>query len=788
MLRATPLILLLCLSLHAAAEPTVLRVPADYPTLAAAVDAAAPGDTVALSAGKHEQPAQLLVAKPLRIQGEAADTTFIQTTLAKDELIKVDKVDGFAIEKVTVEYTGPPPPPDRTEFPSLLSVFGGRAEIENCTFRNSSGFGVIFKQGANGTIRHCRAENNLTIGIYVKEAGTVVTVTDNDALKNGSVGIMAYQGATATVEGNRCVENAENGITVTECAAGETVVRGNTCDKNRKHGIRASINSRVLMADNTCRENAEGGVVIDTGSSGTVSGNTCGGNLHGIAVSSVGTTATVEGNTCSGNTEAGIAVAYGAKATVRKNTCSDNPGAGIWVSRWETSAELLDNICNANKNSGISVNQGGHAVVRGNECTGNAFCGLFASDEESRAEFGENRLGDNGKGDSVTEAGIPGRLQYQVRNYEIGSAFMRGHVDYLERITARLRKYQSRYPDGGWQLYYFYDGLLHGNNGFNVNKRPDFRVALEKWAAEYPDSSTPRIALVMAHRDYAWDARGTGWASEVTPEGWKGFKEHLDTAEKWCADAESKPDKDPYLYAAWVVVAMGQCASNERIRELMDKGMEIDPACYTLYSAVCATLWPRWGGSKEEIVQFFDEVHARTKEKMGEKMYTFVVDGQFCPGAVYGDLADWNLVKAGFDQILEEFPQSWYYLNRYCMLACVFGDKEKARALFEKIGDNPDITAWVNKEANYRGARRWAQSDGPLPEFFQVDGRPPGNADERPDGPVPALSAIAGLSQKQIAFGLLAVSLSMAMVTVMVIVLIVYLSGKRGSGRGGARR
>ena len=780
MCRATPFVLLLLLSMNATAEPKALRVPADYPTLAAAIEAAAPGDTVALAAGQYPLTAQLLITKPVQIKGEAAESTVIQTTLAKDELIKVDKVDGFRIENVTLEYAGPPQPQDRTDFPSLLSVFGGRAEVEHCNFRNSSGFGLIIKQGAGAAIRHCRAENNLTVGIYVKEPGTSASVTNNEAIKNGSDGIMTYDGATASVEENRCAENGGNGIIIDGPTAGETVVRANTCGRNRKNGIRAGIDAKVRIADNDCRGNAESGIAVDTGSTGTVSGNTCRGCRLGIAIRSMGTHATVEKNTCSECFEAGLGVFFGAKAAITGNTCTKNTGAGIWVSHWETSAEVQDNICDTNDNNGILVDTGGHASVRGNECNGNGHYGILVSDEDSGADIGNNSAKDNVKGDHETVAGLPAKYQYQVRPYEIGTAFMRGQIDYLERMAKRLRHHQSRYDDGGWQLYYFYDGIIHGNAAFSMHERPDFRVALEKWAAQYPDSCTPRIALATVHLEYGWEARGTGWAREVTAEGWKALGEHLDEAEKWCAEAESKEEKDPQLYATWIDIAKGQSASKAHIRALLDKGMAVDPAYYGLYSSACQTLWPRWGGSRGQITDFFTMVHERTREKMGEKMYAFVVDSQFCPGAVYGDSADWNLVKPGFDQVLEEFPRSVYYLNRYCLLACVFGDKEKARELFGRIGDNPNYGAWIDKKENFDRAKRWALSDGPLPDFFQVDGHSSGNADERAPIPIPALSAIAGLSRQKIAIGLVAAAAAVCLLTIFVIFLIVHLSRKKG--------
>ncbi len=780
MLRITLFALPLLLSLHGMAEPRVLHVPADFATIAAAVEAAAPGDTISLAPGKYPQTAQLLINKPLRIQGEAAGSTFIQTADATGELVKVDGVDGFRISGVTLEYTGPLQPGERTDFPSLLSVFGGRAEMADCTFRNSSGFGVIVKQGANGTIRHCRAENNVTVGFFIKETNTTAIVTDSDAVKNGRDGITVYDDATATVEKNRCSDNADNGICVNSCRTGEVVVRENSCDRNRKNGVRSLLDSHVLFADNTCHGNSESGILVEMGCTGTASGNTCSGSTVGLAICSVGTVVTAEKNTSSECSEAGLAVYFGARATVSGNNCLRNKGAGIRVSYWESTAEVRDNTCDTNDNNGILIDLGAKAVVQGNTCRGNGYCGILVSDEESHADVGENTTVENVKGDSMVVPGCSAKYQYQVRVNEIGTAFKRGELAYLERMAARLRKYQSRYPDGSWQLYYFYDGLEHGNSSFSLHKRPDFRLALEKWAAAYPDSCTPRIALAITQRDYAWEDRGSGWASEVTPEGWKGFREHLDLAEKWCGEAESKPDKDPYLYATWITVALGRGSSKTYMRTLLNKGMEIDPSCLTLYTAMCMTLLPRWGGSREEIKQFFLTVHEQTKENMGEKMYAYVADSQFCPGAVYGDSADWNLVKAGFEQILTEFPQTNFYLNRYCLLACVFGDKEKARELFGRIGDNPYYDAWDNKEANFRRAKRWALSDGPMPDFFAVDGQPSGNTDERSFRPIPVLpAAVAGITRQQVAMGLLVAGTTVFLLTILAIFLIMHLTKKR---------
>lgn len=726
----------------AAAEGDTVRVPADRPTLPAAVEAAPPGATVELAAGKHLLPAGLRITKPLRIKGESPETTVIQTTVLEGETLLADKVDGFALEGVTIEYTGPAPPEGRTDFPSLLSVAGGRADVSNCVFRNSAGFGVFYKEGAKGSIRKSRVEDCSAIGIYVKDAETSVAVGENEVRKSVREGIVIYEKATAVVEGNHSIANGLNGIMVSDTSPDTLIIRGNTCEQNSHDGIRACVGAKVHIEGNTCRDNGNRGVAVDTASTGNVVGNTCAGGRIGVDIRSPGTAVTAEGNVCSGTSLSGMSVFFGAKGILKGNKCSQNKALGIRVSHWETTAEVLENVCNENAGSGIVVDTGAFAAVRSNECRQNGSFGILVSDESSNADVSENRMEGNVKGDSQKAEGLPARLQYQVLPYEIGTAFLNGQTRYLDSIASRLRKHRSRYSDAGWQLAHFYDGLLAGSGAFNKDVRPAFREALEKWAGEMPASATPRTALALAHMHYAWSARGEGWANEVTPEGWEGFQRHLELAEKWCVEAESKPEKDPQLYATWITVAMGSCSEDSVLRGLFEKGFALDPEYLNLYSSYCQNLWPRWGGSRKKIERFFAEVHERTRASMGEKMYAIVADAQFCSGAVYGDSADWALVSKGFDQLLEEYPDSPYYLNRYCLLACFHKDKEKAKTLFDRIGDEPHLPAWEYEKAKFNQARHWARFDAPWPDLFRIEGEPPGNADERAVTPGAILSSV----------------------------------------------
>ena len=86
-------------------EPTTLAVPADYPTITEAVDAAVPGDLILISPGVYNEAVNVTTDE-LTIRGLDRNEVILDGELELDNGIRVLGAKGVAIENMTARnYT-----------------------------------------------------------------------------------------------------------------------------------------------------------------------------------------------------------------------------------------------------------------------------------------------------------------------------------------------------------------------------------------------------------------------------------------------------------------------------------------------------------------------------------------------------------------------------------------------------------------------------------------------------------------------------------------------------------
>ena len=95
--------------------------------------------------------------------------------------------------------------------------------------------------------------------------------------------------------------------------------------------------------------------------------------------------------------------------------------------------------------------------------------------------------------------------------------------------------------------------------------------------AAMPGKPEPLVFKGRFYADYAWDARGNGYADTVTEEGWKGFHERLAVAAEALSKAYALDPGSPAASTEMIKVMMGEGGGRERMEVWFRRAMAADP-------------------------------------------------------------------------------------------------------------------------------------------------------------------------------------------------------------------
>ena len=513
--------------------------------------------------------------------------------------------------------------------------------------------------------------------------------------------------------------------------------------------IRCDAKSGPVLSVTDCREGSISGLTLEHSGAEDLAGKEEGRpDVLSLNSSSV----EVIGCAVRGSGGDGIGIAGKGIPKIRDCTVQGNSGNGIGVTGEGAAPTLENNQCIENKASGIHFGEGARGTAKGNTCSRNEMHGIAVEDEETRATLRNNRCSENKRSGIFFGDGTGGTVQNciitdngEINEGEIARLLESEQFDTLESIASELRAKKSRFPSGVWQLKAFYAYLMDGSEGINFKKKEQFLEMLQRWHEAHPGSVTPRILLADAHTEYAWEARGHGWASTVTEDGWKGFREHLTKAWEILREAEKLETKDPQLYSIMVLTGMGLSKdrpdalasflsdvtglnlTRNEIAEAFEKGTQVEPAYYHTYYRRAISLLPRWGGGPGEVERFAARAVELTRDIEGEALYPvvayhvldFVGTATYCHRFHFS----WPRIKQGHIDLLKRFPESAYRLNAFCLFASIYKDRETARELFEKIGDNWYRSVW--SRGAFERWKEWADGridwPGPQPLHYSAN-------------------------------------------------------------------
>jgi hypothetical protein len=278
----------------------------------------------------------------------------------------------------------------------------------------------------------------------------------------------------------------------------------------------------------------------------------------------------------------------------------------------------------------------------------------------------------------------------------------------VEAELEALRQKRKKDPTAAHDLANYYDRFAEP--AFTSSRDiPEHSTKLAKWRKELPESPTPLIALGRAHLEYAWQARGGGFANTVTEEGWELFHGRLTEARRLLEQAVEMGVKDAEAHRQLIQVAKGQDLDKEQARAWLDAGRKIDPTYSFLYTAMAEYLLPRWHGEPGDVEKLANEIPTLVPGDDGLEamaMVAFTVsryDGPIDSTLLYGEY-DHRLLVKGAEVLARRFPNSRRHVHFAALCTLVAQDHAAARRVrpaVGELGEKDGVWPWRNSYAGY---------------------------------------------------------------------------------------
>jgi len=127
-------------------------------------------------------------------------------------------------------------------------------------------------------------------------------------------------------------------------------------------------------------------------------------------------------------------------------------------------------------------------------------------------------------------------------------------------------------------------------------------------AKKLEESYSYQVLAGRNEMNQAWKARGGGYANTVTAQGWKDFYAHLRQAETYLTKAWKAHPEYPQAPTLMIAVAMGNEDAGPT-RRWFDRAVAAQFDYMDAYSSYEWSIYPRWGGSLDEMHLFGEECY-----------------------------------------------------------------------------------------------------------------------------------------------------------------------------------
>ena len=289
-------------------------------------------------------------------------------------------------------------------------------------------------------------------------------------------------------------------------------------------------------------------------------------------------------------------------------------------------------------------------------------------------------------------------------------ALIHRDFDLIDKAADQARASKDKLPGGNWKLSEIYLGLYRPfdiASDYEWNQHLDL---LKQWTREKPNSMTAKIALASSYLNFAWDARGNGYAHTVSEENWKLFRERVTNAQEALMLAY-REDVCPKWYAVMQQVALGQGWDKETYEKLFTDAVNHEPTWFDYYKNKAIFLLPQWSGDEGELEAYVNGLASRPGKTDNAMLY-FILNEYMC--AKYRNekvsaATKYALLKQGFIDLRKTYGATPRYMNWAAYKAILANDRSFAREIFADLKNEADLQIWGTQQA-FDGAKLFSEA------------------------------------------------------------------------------
>ncbi len=241
-----------------------------------------------------------------------------------------------------------------------------------------------------------------------------------------------------------------------------------------------------------------------------------------------------------------------------------------------------------------------------------------------------------------------------------------------------------------------YSGLFGGLSDLVRFGRVPPELLLERiadWRRKFPGSVIPDLLEADLYQQHAWAARGGGTAETVRAQDWALFHYRLRLAQVIMDEIDPRAQAQPFWHTSSIHLGLEGSATLEELRAMFDAGAQRVPGYLPLYNAMLRVLMPRWKGSTAAVNDFIDEVSRSHGDAMYARLHSHNARMEGDDNDVF-EGADWDRIRAGFEQLLRQHATSDFALNDFAYAACRSGDARTYARLRGLARRRTSSTAW----------------------------------------------------------------------------------------------